>query len=44
MKYLAAQILAVADTNLGQKLRDERAANAEAIYAKDAALQESIKG
>jgi 5-(carboxyamino)imidazole ribonucleotide mutase len=42
--YLAAQILAVADTNLGQKLRDERAANAEAIYAKDAALQESIKG
>ncbi len=42
--YLAAQILGVADTNLGQKLRDERAANAEAIYAKDAALQESLKG
>jgi 5-(carboxyamino)imidazole ribonucleotide mutase len=42
--YLAAQILGVADASLGQKLRDERAANAEAIYAKDAALQESIKG
>ena len=34
----------VADGELGQKLRDERAANAEAIYAKDAALQESLKG
>lgn len=42
--YLAAQILAVADTALGQKLRDERAANAEQIYAKDAALQESLRG
>lgn len=42
--YLAAQILGVADGELGQKLRDERAANAEAIYAKDAALQESLKG
>ena len=42
--YLAAQILGVADPELGQKLRDERAANAEAIAAKDAALQESLKG
>lgn len=42
--YLAAQILSVADDALGQKLRDERAANAEQIYAKDAALQESLKG
>ena len=41
--YLAAQILGVANSDLGQKLRDERAANAEAIYAKDAALQESLK-
>ncbi len=42
--YLAAQIMGVADADLGQKLRDERAANAEAIYAKDAALQDSLKG
>jgi 5-(carboxyamino)imidazole ribonucleotide mutase len=42
--YLAAQILGVADSDLGQKLRDERAANAEAIYAKDASLQKSLKG
>lgn len=42
--YLAAQILSVADEELGQRLRDERTANAEAIYAKDAALQESLKG
>ena len=42
--YLAAQILASQDPVLAQKLRDERAANAEAIVAKDAALQESLKG
>jgi 5-(carboxyamino)imidazole ribonucleotide mutase len=42
--YLAAQILSVSDPALMQKLRDERAANAEQIYAKDAALQESLKG
>ncbi len=41
--YLAAQILSVADAELAEKLRAERAANAEAIYAKDAALQESLK-
>ena len=42
--YLAAQILSVADASLGDKLRAERAANREAIAAKDAALQESLKG
>ncbi len=42
--YLAAQILSVGDESLAQKLRDERAANREAIAAKDAALQESLKG
>jgi 5-(carboxyamino)imidazole ribonucleotide mutase len=42
--YLAAQILSVADPEMGARLHAERAANAEAIYAKDAALQESLKG
>ena len=42
--YLATQILSVADPELAQKLKDERAANAEAIYAKDAALQDQLKG
>ena len=42
--YLAVQILSVADAELAGKLRDERAANAEAIYAKDAALQDTLKG
>ena len=42
--YLAAQILSVADDGLAVKLREERAANAEVIAAKDAALQESLKG
>ena len=42
--YLAAQILATSDSELGQKLRDERAANAATIGEKDAALQESLKG
>jgi 5-(carboxyamino)imidazole ribonucleotide mutase len=42
--YLAAQIMSVADDSLAVKLREERAANAEAIAAKDAALQESLKG
>lgn len=41
--YLATQILAVADQGLAQKLREERASNAESIYAKDAALQASLK-
>ena len=42
--YLAAQILSVADAPLAQRLRDERDANAQEIYAKDAALQERLKG
>lgn len=42
--YLAAQILSVGIPELAQQLHDERAANARAIYAKDAALQESLKG
>ena len=42
--YLATQILAVNDPALGQKLCEERAANAAKISAKDAALQDSLKG
>lgn len=42
--YLATQILAVSDPDLAQKLRDERAANAAAIAAKDEALQETLQG
>ncbi|RLA59403.1 MAG: 5-(carboxyamino)imidazole ribonucleotide mutase [Gammaproteobacteria bacterium] len=42
--YLAAQILSVSDPDLAQQLHDERAANAKAIYAKDAALQETLNG
>ena len=42
--YLATQILATGNPELGQKLLEERAANAEAIRAKDNALQESLKG
>jgi len=42
--YLAAQILSVGNPGLGDKLREERAANAQAIAEKDAALQESLKG
>jgi 5-(carboxyamino)imidazole ribonucleotide mutase len=42
--YLAAQVLSVADAALADKLRRERTANAEAIAAKDAALQEALRG
>ena len=41
--YLAAQILAGADDTLHQRLIDERAANAEQIQQKDAALQAKLK-
>lgn len=37
--YLAAQILALADPDLAQRLRAERQANAEGVKAKDAELQ-----
>ncbi len=42
--YLAAQIISTADPEMADKLRAERAANADAIAKKDAALQESLKG
>ncbi|NND67910.1 MAG: 5-(carboxyamino)imidazole ribonucleotide mutase [Halioglobus sp.] len=42
--YLAAQILSTSDEAMAKALRDERQANAEAIYIKDAALQEKLKG
>ncbi len=42
--YLAAQILATADTDLRQKLIEEREANAQKVMAKDKALQEKLKG
>ncbi|CBL43644.1 Phosphoribosylaminoimidazole carboxylase, catalytic subunit [gamma proteobacterium HdN1] len=37
--YLAAQIIAVGDAALAQRLRDDREENARAVQAKDAALQ-----
>jgi 5-(carboxyamino)imidazole ribonucleotide mutase len=40
--YLAAQILAVADDNLAEKIAAERVANAEALLAKDEALQAKL--
>jgi 5-(carboxyamino)imidazole ribonucleotide mutase len=41
--YLAAQILGVADSKIADRLRAERAVNAETIQAKNAALQDSLK-
>ena len=41
--YLAAQIIAVADPALYQKLLDERAANAQAVIEKDRALQANLQ-
>ena len=40
--YLAAQIIALHDEVLAEKLKQERKANAEAILAKDAALQSQL--
>jgi len=40
--YLATQIIATADADLQQKLKDERKANADAVIAKDAALQAKL--
>lgn len=42
--YLALQMLSLADPSLAQKLLDERSANAEQIYAKNADLQDQLKG
>jgi len=41
--YLAAQIIAVANPELHQQLRDERAENARAVIEKDAALQARLR-
>jgi 5-(carboxyamino)imidazole ribonucleotide mutase len=41
--YLAAQILSVSDLALAERLRAERAANAQAVLDKNAALQEQLK-
>ena len=40
--YLAAQILGVADDALAEKVAQDRKANAEAVIAKDKALQEKL--
>lgn len=40
--YLAAQILGVADQNIADKVKAERIANAEALLAKDEALQAKL--
>lgn len=42
--YLAAQMLSLSDAQLAQQLRDERDANAQEIYTKNAALQAKLKG
>ncbi len=42
--YLAAQILATADADIHSKLIAERERNAQAVVAKDNALQEKLKG
>lgn len=40
--YLAAQILALSDAALTERLKNERAANADQVRARDAALQERL--
>ncbi len=40
--YLAAQILATKDEVLADRLKEERAANMQAVLEKDAALQEQL--
>ena len=42
--WLAGQIMAGQDAALAQRLRDARAADAQAVQAKDAVLQETLKG
>ena len=41
--YLAVQMLGMTDAQLAEKLRDEREANAQQIYQKNAALQDQLK-
>jgi 5-(carboxyamino)imidazole ribonucleotide mutase len=40
--YLAAQIIAISDTALAQRLRDERAANARAFEGKNSRVQHEL--
>ncbi|MBS24038.1 MAG: 5-(carboxyamino)imidazole ribonucleotide mutase [Gammaproteobacteria bacterium] len=40
--YLAAQILSLSDSELAERVRAERAANAEKVQAQDQALQDSL--
>lgn len=40
--YLAAQVLAVADDDLADRVAKDRQANADAVIAKDAALQDTL--
>ncbi len=40
--YLAAQILALSDPELAERVKAERAANARAVIAKDADLQQKL--
>ncbi|HEY9029918.1 MAG TPA: 5-(carboxyamino)imidazole ribonucleotide mutase [Kangiella sp.] len=42
--YLAAQIMALIDDKVAKAVADDRVANMEAVVAKDAALQEKLKG
>lgn len=42
--YLAAQIIALGDKELADRLKMERQANAEEVLAKDAALQQQLNG
>lgn len=41
--FLAAQMLGLADSALSERLRAERAANAESVAAKDRALQKKLQ-
>ena len=42
--YLAAQMMSLADASLAERLIDDRAENAKAVIAKDAALQLKLNG
>ncbi len=41
--YLAAQILALSDVELAERVKAERAANGEKVQAQDKALQDSLR-
>ncbi|NNC54997.1 MAG: 5-(carboxyamino)imidazole ribonucleotide mutase, partial [Pseudomonadales bacterium] len=42
--YLAAQIMSTADAELATRVREEREESAQAVQAKDAALQAKLAG